>query len=65
MVDIKAKSVANYLLEIIAGLAIILGVLMLVSSVIRADLFGIAFAVVLIVGGAFVLKRPGRARWPR
>ncbi|MEV4350598.1 hypothetical protein AB0J83_39580 [Actinoplanes sp. NPDC049596] len=61
MVDIKAKSVLGYLLELAAGLAIIVGVLMLVSSVYRGDLFGILLAVVLTVGGILVFKRPGRS----
>lgn len=65
MVDIKARSVVGYLVELLAGLASIVGVLMLVSSVYRGDLFGIILAVVLVAGGVFVFKRPGRSRRTR
>jgi hypothetical protein len=64
MMDINGKSIGGYLLRIVAGVAIIFGVLMLVSSLARGDLFGIVLAVILIAGGAVVLKRPGRAHRP-
>jgi hypothetical protein len=62
MVDLKAKSVAGYLLELVAGLAAVIGVLMAVSAVVRGDLFGIILGVVLVAGAVFVFKRPGRDR---
>ncbi|MFI5937283.1 hypothetical protein [Actinoplanes sp. NPDC051494] len=60
MVDVKAKSVLMYVVELLAGLAIILGVLMLVAGIFRADLFGGILGAVLIAIGVFVFKRPGR-----
>jgi hypothetical protein len=60
MVEVKAKSVLGYILELVAGLVIIIGVLMAVGGVIRTSLFGIILGVVLVAGGVFVFKRPGR-----
>jgi positive regulator of sigma E activity len=65
MVNIGAKSVLGYLLQLIAGVAVVVGILMLFSSVVRGDLFGIVLALVLSVGGVLVLKRPSRARRAR
>jgi len=65
MVDVKAKSVAGYFLRLVAGLAVLFGILMVVSSVFRSDLFGIVLGAVLIAGGVFVLKRPTRAERAR
>jgi uncharacterized membrane protein HdeD (DUF308 family) len=62
MVDIKARSVVSYVFELIAGLAIILGVLMLFAGVVRRDVSSGILGAVLIAGGVFVFKRPGRSR---
>ncbi|MEU8231410.1 hypothetical protein AB0C12_17595 [Actinoplanes sp. NPDC048967] len=62
MVDITAKSVAGYILQFIAVAAVVVGVLMTVSSVVRADLIGIVLGLVLVAGGVLVLKRPRRDR---
>ena len=61
MMEVKAKSVGSYFLRLIAGLAVIIGGLMVFSSVARGDLFGIVLGIVLVVGGVAVLKRQGRA----
>ena len=65
MVDTKAKPVGSYLLELLAGLAVIVGPLMILSGVFRQDVVTGILGVALTVGGVFVFKRPGRARWPR
>lgn len=62
MVDITAKSVAVYILQLVAGLAVVLGALMLVVGIIKVDVIGIVLGLVLVVGSVLVLKRPRRAR---
>ncbi|WP_249998410.1 hypothetical protein [Actinoplanes sp. M2I2] len=65
MVDIKARSIFGYGLELLAGLAVVMGILMIISAVLRRDLLWGVIGVVLTAGAVFVFKRPGRARWPR
>lgn len=65
MVDIKGRSVLGYLAELAAGLAVVMGALMIIAAVVRRDVFSGILGVVLLGGGIFVIKRPGRARWPR
>lgn len=65
MKDIIGRSVLSYALELIAGLAVIMGPLMIISAALRRDLLWGILGVVLLVGGVYVFKRPGRARWPR
>jgi hypothetical protein len=65
MVDIKGKSVLGYILELIAGLAVIMGPIMIISAVIRHDILWGILGAVLLAGGVWVFKRPGRASWPR
>lgn len=65
MMDLKGTSVLSYLAELLAGLVIILGVLLLVGAVLRVDLVGGLIGAVLIAAGTFVFKRPGRSRRAR
>jgi hypothetical protein len=65
MVDIKGKSVVGYIFELLAGLAVVMGPLMIIAAVINRDVLWGALGAVLTVGGLIVFKRPGRARWPR
>lgn len=60
MVNVKARPVVDYVVRLVAGVAAIVGALAIVSSLSRGDLFGVALGAVLLAGGAFVLKRPGR-----
>jgi hypothetical protein len=60
MVDISAKSVGSYLLRIISGLAVLVGILMAFSAIARGDLFGILLGVALVAGGVYGLKRSAR-----
>lgn len=61
MVNVKTRSVVDYVLRIVAGLAIIIGALMIFSALAQGNLFGVVLGAVLIAGGGFYFKRPGRA----
>ena len=59
MVDARVRSVGAYFMRLLGGLAVILGILGLVSSLSRGNLIGVAFSVAFIAGGAVLLKRSG------
>ena len=61
MVDVK-RAVGSYILELLAGAAIILGILIVVSSVVQRDLLWGLLGAALVAGGTVVFKRPGRDR---
>ncbi|WP_181548787.1 DUF308 domain-containing protein [Micromonospora saelicesensis] len=52
-------------MRILGVLAIVVGVLAIVSSLSQGNLVGVILGVVFIVGGAFLLKRSGAAATPR
>ena len=64
MVEVK-KAVGSYLLELLAGAAIILGILIVVASVVQRDLLFGLLGAALIAGGTVVFKRPARDRRAR
>jgi hypothetical protein len=61
MAKVTTRSVVDYVLRLIAGLAIILGILMIFSALPQGNLFGVVLGAILIAGGVFYFKRPGRA----
>jgi hypothetical protein len=65
MMESKAKSVASYLLELLAGLVAILGVLMLVAGVIRVHILTAIVGALFIAAAVIVFKWPSRTRRAR
>lgn len=61
MANERAKSVGGYLMRLIGGVAVILGILGIFSTLVRGNLIGTVLSVVFIVVGVFLLKRSGRA----
>lgn len=61
MANVTTRSVVDYVMRIVAGLAIIIGALMIFSALAQGDLFGTVLGAVLIAGGVFYFRRPGRA----
>jgi hypothetical protein len=62
MVELRAKSVAGYLLELLAGAAAILGILLLVGGVVRVNVPAAIAGLALIAGAVLVFKWPSRPR---
>ncbi|MET7371894.1 hypothetical protein [Micromonospora arida] len=64
MTNERVRSVGGYFVRILGVLAIVVGVLGVVSSLSQGNLVGVILGVVFIVGGAFLLKRSGAAATP-
>ncbi|MGC4890903.1 hypothetical protein [Micromonospora sp. DT227] len=62
MMDSRGKAVGRYLLRLVGGVSVIIGLLMAFSSLTEGNLFGIVLSAVLIGGGVFALKRSGGPR---
>ncbi|QLQ35446.1 hypothetical protein [Micromonospora robiginosa] len=62
MMDSRGKAVGRYLLRLVGGVSVIIGLLMAFSSLVDANLVGIVLSAVLIGGGVFALKRSGGPR---
>lgn len=62
MVDSRGKTVGRYLLRLVGGVAVIVGLLMAFSSLADGNLVGIVLSAVFIGGGVFALKRSGGPR---
>ncbi|MEW2429653.1 hypothetical protein AB0877_16710 [Micromonospora sp. NPDC047644] len=60
MANRRGTLVGHYLMRLIGGVAVIFGILMLFSALSRSDLIGLALGVVLVGGGAYLLKRSGK-----
>ncbi|MEU1586915.1 hypothetical protein [Micromonospora sp. NPDC005710] len=60
MANGRGRFGGRYLMRLLGGVAVIFGILMLFSALTRGDLFGLGLGVVLVGGGAFLLKRSGR-----
>ncbi|MCG5460522.1 hypothetical protein AB0K35_15500 [Micromonospora sp. NPDC053740] len=65
MTNERVRSVGGYTMRILGVLAIVVGVLGIVSSLSQGNLVGVILGVVFIVGGAFLLKRSGATPTPR
>lgn len=65
MVDSKTRSVGNYILRLVSGVAVILGALAVFSALARGDLFGVVLGVIFIVGGVIGLRYSTRDRSTR
>ncbi|MET8118549.1 hypothetical protein [Micromonospora sp. NPDC005189] len=61
MANERVKSVGGYLMRFLGGVAVIIGLLGIFSSLAEGNLVGIILCVVFIAGGAFMLKRSGGA----
>ncbi|WP_430500800.1 hypothetical protein ACQRWP_03740 [Micromonospora trifolii] len=64
MTNDRVRSVGGYTMRILGVLAVVVGVLGIVSSLSQGNLVGVILGVVFIVGGAFLLKRSGAAATP-
>ncbi|WP_431931527.1 hypothetical protein [Micromonospora sp. RP3T] len=62
MMDSRGKAVGRYLLRLVGGVSVIIGLLMAFSSLTDGNLVGIVLSAVLIGGGVFALKRSGGPR---
>ncbi|MEU4790628.1 hypothetical protein AB0F95_13095 [Micromonospora tulbaghiae] len=59
MVDSRGKSVGRYLMRLVGGVAVILGLLGIFGTLADGNLVGIVLSLVFIGGGIFLLKRSG------
>ena len=64
MMDIRKQSVGSYFLRLFGGVAVIVGVLGVFSSLADGNLFGVALCAAFIAGGAVLLKRSARMASP-
>ncbi|MEU8071089.1 hypothetical protein [Micromonospora sp. NPDC048169] len=62
MVDSRGKSVGRYLMRLVGGVAVILGLLGIFSTLAQGNLVGIVLSLVFIGGGVLLLKRSGGDR---
>ncbi|MEW2590457.1 hypothetical protein AB0893_08585 [Micromonospora aurantiaca] len=62
MVDSRGKSVGRYLMRLVGGVAVILGLLGIFATLADGNLVGIVLSVLFIGGGVFLLKRSGPDR---
>ncbi|MGC4870102.1 hypothetical protein ACLQ3B_32205 [Micromonospora sp. DT53] len=65
MTSERVKSVGGYTMRILGVLAIVVGVLGIVSSLTQGNLVGVILGVIFIAGGAVLLKRSGGGAAPR
>lgn len=65
MANERVKSVGGYFLRFLGGVAVILGILGIFSSLAQGNLVGIILGVVFLAGGVFLLKRSGGASQAR
>lgn len=57
MVDQRVGSVGRYLMRLVGGVLVIIGILGAFTALSQANLVGIVISVVFIVGGWFLYKR--------
>ncbi|MFG1894897.1 hypothetical protein ACGFIP_12835 [Micromonospora zamorensis] len=65
MTNERVKSVGGYFMRFLGGVAVIIGILAVFSSLSQGNLVGIVLGVVFVAGGAFMLKRSGGASHAR
>ncbi|MEW2427884.1 hypothetical protein AB0877_07715 [Micromonospora sp. NPDC047644] len=65
MTNERAKSVGRYTMRVLGVLAIVVGVLGVVSSLAQNNLVGVILGVIFVAGGAVLVKRSGVAATPR
>ncbi|MEU7978426.1 hypothetical protein AB0B63_07820 [Micromonospora sp. NPDC049081] len=61
MANGQVKNVGGLLLRVLGVLLVVVGVLGVLASLTQGNVVGIVLGVVLVVGGAVLLKRSGRA----
>ncbi|MFI7218075.1 hypothetical protein [Micromonospora maritima] len=59
MVDSRGRSVGRYVMRLVGGVAVILGILGAFSSLADGNLVGIVLSALFLAGGVFLLKRSG------
>ena len=59
MMENRGKAIGAYFLRLIGGVAVIIGILGVFSSLTNGNLFGVGLSIAFVVGGAFMLKRSG------
>ncbi|KAB1909570.1 hypothetical protein F8279_03220 [Micromonospora sp. AMSO1212t] len=62
MVDSRGKSVGRYVMRLVGGVAVVLGLLGIFGTLADGNLVGIVLSLVFIGGGVFLLKRSGPDR---
>lgn len=55
----RARSVGRYVMRLLGGVCVILGILAVFSALAQGNLVGVAIGAVFIAGGAFLLQRSG------
>ncbi|WP_422752914.1 hypothetical protein [Micromonospora sp. WMMD708] len=61
MANGQVKTIGGLLLRVLGVLLVVVGVLGALASLTQGNVVGTALGVVLVVGGAVLLKRSGRA----
>jgi hypothetical protein len=59
MMENRGRAVGAYFLRLIGGVAVIIGILGVFSSLANGNLFGVGLSIAFVVGGAVMLKRSG------
>ncbi|WP_328532554.1 hypothetical protein OG836_16425 [Micromonospora zamorensis] len=65
MTNERVRSVGGYFMRFLGGVAVIIGILAVFSSLAQGNLVGIVLGVVFVAGGAYMLKRSGGASQAR
>ncbi|MEW1586903.1 hypothetical protein AB0283_15865 [Micromonospora vinacea] len=64
MANERVKSVGGYTMRILGVVAIVVGVLAIVSSLAQGNLVGVVLGAIFLAGGVVLLKRPGARTTP-
>lgn len=62
MVDSRGMSVGRYVMRLVGGVAVIVGLLGIFGTLADGNLVGIVLSILFIGGGVFLLKRSGPDR---
>ncbi|MFG1867170.1 hypothetical protein [Micromonospora arborensis] len=59
MANERVKSVGGYIMRLLGGVAIIVGILMFFGTLPEGNLVGVVLSIAFVAGGAVLLKRSG------
>ncbi|MEW2146674.1 hypothetical protein AB0869_28080 [Micromonospora vinacea] len=65
MTNERTKSVGGYTMRILGVVAIVVGVLAIVSSLAQGNLVGVVLGAIFLAGGVVLVKRSGARTTPR
>ncbi|MET8091100.1 hypothetical protein [Micromonospora sp. NPDC005220] len=65
MTNERVKSVGSFAMRILGVVAVVVGVLAIVSSLVQGNLVGVVLGAIFLAGGVVLLKRSGPRTTPR